>query len=397
MRLICPFESNDFGAEGLIANGSGVSISTTFAKTGSRSLKLVVAGGAATYVTGGALAAGNLRNAQFHIRVTSLPSSDRGLINPKVPFGRLNVQLGADGKLRVYDGFPLAGTSTTALTDPTRWYHICLRYTGTVLELRIDGVTEISYPTGAGPLPDPHIGADETGAGAYTCYIDNLILDDTTGFYTGITETALLLPVEDVQRGFWTGGGGGTTNLFEGINNTPPLGSATLTDANCVKNLSPYHDTGSEYLIVKTNSFTSAGVTGTIKTMSSGFIATRLTATDTYPFDQLGFTPQYMGGSGVLLVGPPGEYTGVLGFPSQWRRGSSEAYYSTGDGSINKAIGAQISIFNAASAFAPTPVDYPRWQVGIPITSPSQTDTHPATGGDGIACSFAGLFVEYLP
>lgn len=43
-------------------------------------------------------------------------------------------------------------------------------------------------------------------------------------------DVLLVHPTSDVQIGTWTGGAGGTTNLWDAVNNNPPIGTATETN-----------------------------------------------------------------------------------------------------------------------------------------------------------------------
>lgn len=66
-------------------------------------------------------------------------------------------------------------------------------------------------------------------------YADDIARNDVVGSFQnswcGDGKIVILLPVSDNARtAEWTGGVGGTTNLFEAINNTPPTGTATETD-----------------------------------------------------------------------------------------------------------------------------------------------------------------------
>lgn len=71
--------------------------------------------------------------------------------------------------------------------------------------------------------------------------VDDIGLNDDQGAsqnsYPGFAKLVFLKPVEDVARTGWVGGAGGTTNLWEAIDNTPPVGVklASATNTSQVK------------------------------------------------------------------------------------------------------------------------------------------------------------------
>lgn len=72
-------------------------------------------------------------------------------------------------------------------------------------------------------------------------YIDDFALNDTTGSYENYwpDDTAHvvdLVPVSDNSIGNWIGGAGGITNLYDGVNNIPPIGNTTETNLTNIKN-----------------------------------------------------------------------------------------------------------------------------------------------------------------
>lgn len=111
----------------------------------------------------------------------------------------------------------------------------------------VDGV-EWASRTGSGITFDPVTsmspqvwfgtsGAGSTFTPTADVYYDDILLYNTA-LYPGVATpsptpgwtTHMSLPTADFNRGSWVAGAGGTTNLWEAINNVPPLGSATQTD-----------------------------------------------------------------------------------------------------------------------------------------------------------------------
>ena len=98
-------------------------------------------------------------------------------------------------------------------------------------ELRVDGAT-ISSGTGqtidAVAPSNFFLGWDVSQSG--DVFFDDVALNDNQGAaphntWPGDGYVICLLPTADNNRGSWTGGAGGTTNLFDALNNTPPTGA----------------------------------------------------------------------------------------------------------------------------------------------------------------------------
>lgn len=82
-----------------------------------------------------------------------------------------------------------------------------------------------------------------TGADTGNYYVDDAAFNDDQGAnqnsWPGPGHVALLKPISDNARGAnWTAGAGGTTNLWDAVNNTPPVGVAlaSATNTSQVKN-----------------------------------------------------------------------------------------------------------------------------------------------------------------
>lgn len=149
-----------------------------------------------------------------------------------------------------------AGTKIAGKVCPVgKWWIIQLMQTygtGSVdaAELRINGRV-VATDSGANAGIDSWGAANFpfgfagllAAAGTTNCYVDDIAINDTSGTdensWPNLNgKVVLALPVADKVRGGtapWTGGVGGTTNLFDAINNTPPIGTATETDLTQVE------------------------------------------------------------------------------------------------------------------------------------------------------------------
>lgn len=218
------------GFDTLAASTDGLSLlggvyETTIVRSGAGSIKWVAVSGAGN---NSLLAVSPGTFVRFYVRVTVRPATTARQL-----FGStgsaVNIKLKTDGTLQLFNGASSIGTSTTALTDTTKWYRVEFR-TGTassVPVLVIDGNTEVTgspsawtYTGGFGP--------DDAVADTYTAYFDDYA-SDNTGF-PGDGKVKLALPTTDQTIGSgWTDSGGAGSNLFASVDNTPPIGIADTT------------------------------------------------------------------------------------------------------------------------------------------------------------------------
>lgn len=135
-------------------------------------------------------------------------------------------------------------------------------------EVKIDGTTEISW-TGSNNAAAvfPSLGAADTVADTYTVYYDDYAIDNAG--WVGDSSIVCLFPISDNARAtLWTGGAGGTTNLYNAIDNVPPAGTATETDLTQIEHAGGAGGTTDAYDANMTD-FTTAGVGSgdTVKTV----------------------------------------------------------------------------------------------------------------------------------
>ena len=233
VTFMCGFESAaalvDLGpGSGYVLAGT-YAYSATQARTGTRSMRFNPAS-----VANGSLQIAHVQDYfHFGLYVASLPSIDRCIAGNPIG-GRLNVRLTSAGALAVYLNTTLIGTSSAAFASPG-WHWVGIRQvTGTsVVFLQIDGVDEVSG-TATITTDFYNVGFMNNEASAADIYMDDVIRDDA-GFLAP-SKVALLLPISDNARAtLWTGGTGGTTNLYDAVNNTPPVGSATESDTTQIE------------------------------------------------------------------------------------------------------------------------------------------------------------------
>jgi len=260
------FETGSLSSEPLSVTTVGTSLTTTgsvsletsIVRTGTGSLKLTPASGAAGNwgTTGWSQLA-----ARFYVKVTSLPASTRELFGGSTA-SAATLCLKSDGAIELRNGGlagTLLGTSTTKLTDSSAWYRIEVQVAASDNRVALNGTTEITNANAL--LLNPLWGATDTTAATYTAYVDDIARSTT--FPVGEGRTVLLLPVSDNAAGSWKKGSaanavafGGTG--FEAVNNTPPVGTVTpeattaaisnnvsgATSPNCDMNMATYASAG---------------------------------------------------------------------------------------------------------------------------------------------------------
>src|SRR3990172_8494151 len=217
---LCGFEAQDELADRIAGSGTRA-YNTTTKRTGSASIRCNPASGGQGYVQTSPSPAAGFDH--FGLYVASLPTVDRQVFGT-ANAGTINVRLTSTGTLAVYVLSTLIGTSSTALLTG-QWYWIGVRNTtGTsVVFLQIDGADEV---TGTATVTSTTrtFGCAGIEASAIDIYVDDIVVD-SAGFLAP-SKVALLLPISDNARAaLWTGGAGGTSNLYDALNNTPPIGT----------------------------------------------------------------------------------------------------------------------------------------------------------------------------
>lgn len=204
------------------------SLNTSTVRTGAASVRCNPASGAqgAVQYVGAASIVGFVH---FGLYVATLPSLARLVAGSG---SGSTLKINPSGTLEVFDGVTSRGASTTALITG-QWYWIGWRQSAgtSVPALQINGVTEVTATVTQGVLL---FGFNDTVASAADAYFDDVIVDDA-GFLAS-SKVSLLVPISDNARAsLWTGGAGGTTSLFDAVNNTPPVGTATETNTTQIE------------------------------------------------------------------------------------------------------------------------------------------------------------------
>lgn len=257
--------------------------------------------------------------------------------------------------------------STNTLSADGNWHliEVDVGYNaGAGVAVYVDGSLWSADPAGAVAVADAvQLGSLYVGSTA-DLYFDDVILDDTTlstSGRPGSGKMALLKPIADpALLDTWSGGAGGTTALYDAMNNTPPVGVASASGTNT----SQIHctDTNADKILeVTCQSYTEGGVSGTVQAVMAIMNHAEESATgtktgkvhlETNPYQSLSILIDY--GNDVGAAGT---------FPSGWK---------TAQGIVE---------VNPTVALGTRPT--------IHIQKSSTTS--------GVAVDFAGIYVAYNP
>lgn len=257
-------------------NVAGQAASTLAARTGTYGMRW---SSAATLVSALLLGA---TSRTYYLRVyvrfsanPSVKSDIIGVINTAgAASGTIRVALNTDGtvQLEVPDE-TLIGSASAALTANT-WYRIELMVRANTganddhAELRIDGTTIASTTTANWGTTAPNrwsFGNSAQNPGVNIDFDDGALNDDQGSLqnsWPGEGNVLLLIPTADAQVGSWTGGAGGTTNLFAAIDNKPPTGTASETDSTQIENGDTSPDNSTDEYRITMQSYSTSGVPG---------------------------------------------------------------------------------------------------------------------------------------
>jgi hypothetical protein len=212
-----------------------------------------------------------------YFRVTAAPTAAAtilGFTQPSSTNNSIYARLRTDGAVELIVSGAAQGSPSSAITDST-WHRIELKGVTaattiwSAAELLVDG---ISVATWSGSQGRPAVGigwglgvnSDAPGVNK-TLNIDDVALNDSTGSinngYPGSGKVVLLSPLSDNARGTnWTNDAAGTSNLFDAVNNTPPVGIADTTSSTGLHQIRNASSTANSNYDANMTSYTTSGV-----------------------------------------------------------------------------------------------------------------------------------------
>jgi hypothetical protein len=230
------------GSLGEFASSSGtVSVQSSIVRSASYAIRANPTAGQSSITITPRPAGGGTRtfamSCRFYLRVAALPSGSAC----RIYTADESVTLNTNGTLTAGGG----SASSQALSVDGLWHRIEVNgnsnLDATGMEVYVDGVLWSSDSGATFPATPAsvQIGAFFNNTTA-DLYFSDLLFDDASFSTTGLPGDGLvklLLPTADPGAlNSWTNGGGGTTSIFEGVNNIPPTGAAASTNGIKIKN-----------------------------------------------------------------------------------------------------------------------------------------------------------------
>lgn len=271
------WESGSTQAESMF--GAGGTVQSTVKRSGTYALKCDSTAGNTTdtglfepWVLTLVTARSYFYRAYFRVE-SNLPTADAIIMRwPSVA----RIVLTTTGKLQLWTGFTggsQVGSDSTLTVAVDTWYMLELKVrvdTGATDEVaaRVDG-TEFAAATGlsitdTAPDPGPETGWMSAPGANRVIYFDDHAFNDDQGAadntWPGEGKCVLMVPTADAQRGSWTGGAGGTTNLWDALNNLPPTGTATETNTTQVENADSSPDNTTDEYRATMQTYTALGI-----------------------------------------------------------------------------------------------------------------------------------------
>ncbi len=191
------------------------------------------------------------------------------------------VGVGTTGDFLVHNNTTQLASVAGAISADGSWHSVEIRLkinTGSTDELRVllDGVevysaTNLAIAEAYGQA-SLQIGSFLVGLGTQassnptnygTFRFDDVAVNDQTGtnensYPPREGKVVSLYPISDNSRVNWLGGAGGTTNLYDAVNNRPPIGTATETDLTQIEELGGSNPPGDYRANLET--YTSKGI-----------------------------------------------------------------------------------------------------------------------------------------
>jgi hypothetical protein len=171
-------------------------------------------------------------------------------INTNTAANLVGIRVTSGGKLQLWREAATAaqiGSDSTTTLVAGQWYTIelAVKVVGSgsadYAEGRLDGVSFAStnaQTLGAtAPGGNAQAGFLTAPGNTINAFLDDVAINDDTGVtsqntFPGVGKVVALWPTSDSAIAGWTGGAGGTTNLWDALNNVPPTGVATASATN---------------------------------------------------------------------------------------------------------------------------------------------------------------------
>jgi hypothetical protein len=201
-----------------------------------------------SYITFEAVGSGWMH---FGLYIATLPTLTRALVGTTTN----GVRLTSTGTLEYINTSVVQATTSALSTGRWYWIGVSGQNAAGVQLMQIDGSDAGGTGTAVSTLA-AQLGFMGTEASAADVYIDDLIVD-VSGFLAP-SNVDIAFPISDNTRTAVTTGAGGTTNLWDAVNNAPPAGVATGSETATSNIIYPASAT--ESYIANLETYTTLGV-----------------------------------------------------------------------------------------------------------------------------------------
>lgn len=185
--------------------------------------------------------------------------------------GSANIRLTSTGTMEVRDSTVVLGTSSAVSLNTWFSLELAVQHNSTAstsyVEGRLNGVSfgsssTVNRTTVAAPALVRYGPQGGSGNNIVT-YVDDIAFNDNAGAnqntWAGLSKQVLLLPTGDNAIGTgWTLGSGGTTVLWDAVNNVPPVGVADAGTTGQIRNASANANVNYDATM---NTYSEAGIT----------------------------------------------------------------------------------------------------------------------------------------
>jgi len=176
------------------------------------------------------------RSVRFGLRIAALPSAGTRIVALSDGTSYFDMlTLNSNGTLSIGRALVLDATSTKAFIPDGKlhWIEFDVGWSsGNGRRVFVDGEEWASVATTASVAKGRQVFGVIDATTAYLLFSGIVSDDANLATIWGSWKVGILLPVSDSAINSWVGGAGGTTNLFEAVNNVPPVGVATTADTN---------------------------------------------------------------------------------------------------------------------------------------------------------------------
>lgn len=363
------------GPDGLVS-GTTVTRDTSIFRSGLAAWKFDsgAGNGIPTVIGPVAAAASKTLYVRAYFYATAAPSTAAEILGTNSTTDPL-VRFRTDGAIELLvNGSAVGSASASSIADST-WHRVEMKVVisagdnYTDAEVLLDGTTVATWSGTQGRAGGNfRWGWSQQPGANKIIYADDVAINDSTGAannsYPGSGNVILMAPISDNARGAFTAGAGGTTNLWDAVNNTPPVGvaEASATNTSQIKNRTTTNTTNCD---LNLDTYANAGVG----------------ASDTV--------------NAIICYAAHGED------PGTGTKAGSVSMVS------NPAIGAATFNFGDDVGAQGTYLGNWKWKATAASDAPSVTIasapviritcTSGATGSRSASCCFLGAYVDYTP